>query len=233
MIPLVILPTYNEAENLPFLIPEVFSALKTHILIIDDHSPDGTGELADKLSKDHEGISVLHRPRKLGLGSAYVKGFAWALERTYDPVIQMDSDFSHKPSDIPALISALGAADFALGSRYVPGGGIVNWPAWRLWVSELGNVYARRILKVGVRDLTGGFKVWRRKVLEALDLAKILSDGYSFQVETTFRAIRKGFRPVEVPIVFNDRTRGRSKISRRILFEAMWTVWKLRLSARS
>ncbi len=233
MTPLVILPTYNEIENLPVFIPEVFSAVKTHILIIDDNSPDGTGELAERLSKDDENISVLHRPKKLGLGSAYVKGFLWALEKKYDPIIQMDSDFSHSPSAIPKLISALDHADFAVGSRYIGGGTIENWPGWRLAVSEIGNVYARTILGVGIRDLTGGFKAWKRKTLESLPLSHIISDGYSFQVETTFRAMQKGFKPVEVPITFRDRTRGKSKISRRILFEAMWTVWRLKFSAQS
>ncbi len=206
------------------------SAVKTHILIIDDNSPDGTGALADRLSKDDETISVIHRPKKLGLGSAYVKGFQWALERNFDPIIQMDSDFSHNPASIPKLISALDHADFAIGSRYVGGGGTENWPAWRLAVSELGNVYARNILGIGIRDLTGGFKAWKRKVLETIGLENIFSDGYSFQVETTYRAIKKGHAAAEIPIVFKDRTRGKSKISRRIVLEAMWTVWKLKFS---
>ena len=233
MNPLVILPTYNEIENLPHFIPQVLSALKTHILIIDDRSPDGTGELADRLAKEHSAIQALHRPKKLGLGSAYIAGFKWALERNYDVIVQMDSDFSHSPEDIPKLVDALSGADIAIGSRYAPGGSIQNWPRWRLLVSELGNVYARSVLKLAVSDVTGGFKAWKRKVLESIDLKNIISDGYAFQVETTFRAVRKGFKVAEVPIHFKDRTRGRSKISRRILFEAMWIVWKLRLSARS
>lgn len=185
------------------------------------------------MAREHGAIHVLHRPKKMGLGSAYVKGFLWALERKYDPIIQMDSDFSHNPKDIPRLIQLLDQADFAIGSRYAPGGSIENWPKWRLWISEMGNVYARSILNAGILDITGGFKAWKRKVLEAIGLEKIFSDGYAFQVETTYRAMQKGFKPVEIPIVFKDRTQGKSKISRRILFEAMWVVWKLRFSARS
>lgn len=230
---LVVLPTYNEIENLPEFVPAVLSALKTDVLIIDDHSPDGTGELAEKMAREHAAIHVLHRPKKLGLGSAYVKGFQWALERRYDVIVQMDSDFSHAPGDVPNLVAALSEADFAIGSRYLKEGSIQNWPKWRLWVSEMGNAYARSVLNLETRDLTGGFKAWKRKVLEAIDLKKILSDGYAFQAETTFRAGQKGFKSVEIPIVFKDRTQGRSKISRKILLEAMWVMWKLRLSGRS
>jgi len=225
---LLILPTYNEAENLPEIVPQILSALKTDILIIDDHSPDGTGELAEKMAKEHASIHVLHRPTKMGLGSAYVKGFLWALEKTYDSFIQMDSDFSHNPKDLPRFVQGLDRADFVIGSRYVEGGSIADWPKWRLWVSEMGNIYARSVLNLGIQDLTGGFKCWKRQVLEALDLKNILSDGYAFQVETTFRAMKKGFIPAEIPIIFKDRTQGKSKISRRILFEAMWVVLKLK-----
>ncbi len=165
----------------------------------------------------------------MGLGSAYVHGFKWALARDFDVIVEMDSDFSHNPEDLPRLAEALGDADVVLGSRYVSGGGISNWPQHRLFISSLGNLYARMILQAGLQDLTGGFKFFRRKVLESIDLNKIWSDGYAFQIETTYRVIQQGFRVKEVPIVFKDRTRGKSKISRRVIWEAIWVVWKLKL----
>ncbi len=234
MNPILILPTYNEIENLESFVAEVLANFKTNILIVDDNSPDGTGKLADKLAAGNPAISVEHRAGKMGLGSAYVHGFKWALARDFDTIIEMDSDFSHNPKDLQRLADGLGksgeeTADIVLGSRYVPGGGILNWPPHRLFISALGNYYARAILWLGVKDLTGGFKVFRRKVLETINLDKIWSDGYAFQIETTTRAIQKGFKVKELPIIFKDRTRGQSKISRKVVFEAVWLVWKLRL----
>ncbi len=225
---LLILPTYNEIENIVPFVREVLSNIQTHILIVDDNSPDGTGTLADQLSKENPFISVLHRSKKLGLGSAYVTGFRWALERPFEVIAQMDSDFSHSPKDLPRLIEALAHCDIALGSRYIEGGSIENWPKSRLLVSEIGNIYARSLLGSNVRDLTGGFKAFKRKVIESLALDQILSDGYAFQIETTYRSLKNGFRLTEVPIVFKDRTRGKSKISRKVLWEAMWIPWKLK-----
>lgn len=229
MNPLLILPTYNEIENLEAFVSEVIAHFKASILIVDDNSPDGTGSLADKLAKGNPFISVLHREKKMGLGSAYVAGFKWALARDYDVIIEMDSDFSHSPKDLPRLCAALTDADVVLGSRYIPQGGVANWPWHRLFISQLGNAYARGILKLPYQDLTGGFKFFKREVLEAIDLDKVLSDGYAFQIETTYRALQKGFKVKELPIVFKDRTRGKSKISRRVVLEAVWVVWKLRL----
>lgn len=235
MNPVIILPTYNEIENLEAFVAEVIANFKTTILIVDDNSPDGTGKLADKLAAGNPFINVLHRQKKMGLGSAYVAGFKWALGKNYDVIIEMDSDFSHNPKDLPRLCAALdgkggeGGADLVLGSRYIPEGGVANWPWHRLLISQLGNVYARGILKLPYQDLTGGFKFFRRKVLETIDLDRILSDGYAFQIETTYRAIQKGFKVKEAPIIFKDRTRGKSKISRRVVLEAVWVVWKLRV----
>lgn len=231
----IILPTYNEVENLEPFVGEILANFKTHVLIVDDNSPDGTGKLADKLAAGNPAISVEHRAGKKGLGSAYVHGFKWALARDFDTIIEMDSDFSHNPKDLQRLVEGLEGksreenADLVLGSRYVEGGGILNWPPHRLFISALGNYYARAILWLGVKDLTGGFKVFRRKVLETINLDKIWSDGYAFQIETTTRAIQKGFKVKELPIIFKDRTRGQSKISRKVVFEAVWLVWKLRL----
>jgi dolichol-phosphate mannosyltransferase len=224
----VLLPTYNERENLAAILPAVRSASGADILVIDDASPDGTGELAEQIAKTSPFLSVLHRARKLGLGTAYVEGFRWALDKGYDAVIQMDSDFSHDPEDLPRLIRALEKADFVIGSRYVPGGSIRGWSWHRKAISAFGNFYARAILSCPVRDLTGGFKVWSRRALESLELSSILSDGYSFQIETTVRALSKGYRFAEEPIVFKDRRFGSSKLSKKIVWEAVWKVWKLR-----
>lgn len=229
MKPVIVLPTYNEKENLEPFVRELRKQFDGHLLIVDDNSPDGTGEIAEALAKRDARVAVLHRAGKLGLGSAYVKGFQWALERDFDAVLEMDSDFSHDPADVPRLLEALQDCELALGSRYVAGGAIQNWPWHRLAISGLGNWYARAILWAGVKDLTGGFKAYRREALQAIDLPKIWSDGYAFQIETTFRVRQKGFRIREVPIRFKDRTRGVSKISRRVLWEALWLVWKLRL----
>jgi dolichol-phosphate mannosyltransferase len=226
----VCLPTYNERENLAALV----QALGRHgvrVLVIDDASPDGTGELADRLAEELDYVEVLHRPRKEGLGPAYLDGFRRALAEGAELILEMDCDFSHDPDDVPRLIGATDDADLVLGSRYVPGGAIGNWGLVRRAVSAGGSLYARLLLGVPIRDLTGGFKCYRREVLEAIDLAAVSSRGYAFQIETTYRAIRAGFRVVEVPIVFVDREVGGSKMSRSIVLEAIWKVPALRLSA--
>jgi dolichol-phosphate mannosyltransferase len=226
----VCLPTYNEREN----IGRMVSALAdkgVSVLVIDDNSPDGTGELADRLAAEHSFVEVLHREHKEGLGPAYLAGFRRALAGGADLVLEMDADFSHDPADVPRLIRRARDADVVLGSRYVEGGSIADWGRLRRVVSAGGSLYARVVLGVKVRDLTGGFKCFRREVLEALDLDAITSRGYAFQIETTYRALRAGFRVVEIPIVFADRERGGSKMSRRIVLEAIWKVPALRLRA--
>ena len=227
----VCLPTYNERENLP----QVLDALEPHgvrVLVIDDNSPDGTGELADRLASERAWVSVLHRERKEGLGPAYLAGFREVLRGEAEYVLEMDADLSHDPAVVPRLIDACaGGADLALGSRYVPGGGTANWSRGRRFVSAGGSLYARVLLGLQIRDLTGGFKCFRREVLETIDLAAVHSKGYAFQIELTYRAVRAGFDVVEVPIVFADRTRGRSKMSRAIFLEAVARVPALRLGA--
>ena len=203
------------------------------ILIVDDNSPDGTGEIADGLAADLPNVAVLHRPRKEGLGPAYIAGFRRALDEGAGLVLEMDSDFSHDPASLPALLSAAEGADLVIGSRYVPGGGTSDWGLLRRAISRGGSAYARLVLGLQVRDLTGGFKCFRREVLEAIDLDSIGSKGYAFQVEMTYRAIRRGFRAVEVPIVFRDRQVGSSKMGRAIVAEAIWRVPLLRLRERS
>jgi len=199
--------------------------------VIDDGSPDGTGELADRLAQEIPNVSVLHRDRKEGLGPAYIAGFRQALEDGAELVLEMDCDFSHDPADVPRLIAGADDADLVLGSRYVAGGGVRNWSAMRRFISAGGSWYARTVLGIGVRDLTGGFKCFRRAVLEAIPLDRIDAKGYAFQIETTYRAVRAGFRVAEVPIVFVDRTEGHSKMSRAIVLEAVWRVPLLRLRA--
>jgi dolichol-phosphate mannosyltransferase len=222
----VILPTYNEAENLERIAGAVLERLPVsrQVLIVDDNSPDGTGEIADRLAAASESVSVLHRERKEGLGPAYLAGFRVALGSGAQRIVEMDADFSHDPAYLPALIEATENADLAIGSRYVPGGGVTEWGAFRRFVSRGGSAYARAALGLPIRDLTGGFKCFRREVLEAIDLDTIQARGYAFQVETTYRAIRAGFRVVEVPIVFNDRREGTSKMSNAIIAEAIWRV---------
>jgi dolichol-phosphate mannosyltransferase len=200
------------------------------VLVVDDGSPDGTGTLADELAARDPRVNVLHRVRKEGLGKAYLAAFGWALERDYGLVLEMDADFSHDPRHLPALLAGAQEADLVLGSRYVPGGGTVNWGLGRRIISRGGSLYARTILGVAVRDLTGGFKCFRREVLEAIDLATVECSGYAFQIELTYRALRRGFRVVEVPIVFADRRVGQSKMSRRIVLEAIRKVWSIRFS---
>jgi dolichol-phosphate mannosyltransferase len=228
---LVCLPTYDERENLEPITRAILDATPAvDVLVIDDNSPDGTGELADRLAGAEPRLHVLHRAGKAGLGKAYLAGFAWALERGYDLVLEMDADFSHNPRYLPRMLELAGKADLVLGSRNVRGGGTVNWGVGRKLLSRGGSFYARTILGVGVRDLTGGFKCFRREVLEAIDLATVECSGYAFQIELTYRALRKGFRVVEMPIVFEDRRVGHSKMSRRIVLEAIAKVWSIRRS---
>jgi dolichol-phosphate mannosyltransferase len=227
---IVCLPTYNERANIEPML-RALTPLGVRVLVIDDNSPDGTGEIADRLAGELDFVSVLHRERKEGLGPAYIAGFRRALAEGADYVLEFDCDFSHDPRDVPRLIAACeNGADLALGSRYVPGGGTRNWGLGRRFVSIGGSWYARTLLGVGVRDLTGGFKCYRRQVLERIDLDAIRSLGYAFQIETTYRTIRAGFSVVEVPIVFSDRIEGTSKMSRAIVLEAVKRVPVLRLS---
>jgi len=228
----VCLPTYNEREN----VERMVRALGEHgvsVLVIDDNSPDGTGELADGLARELAHVEVLHRGRKEGLGPAYLAGFRRALADGAELILEMDCDFSHDPADVPRLVAAAGEADLALGSRYVPGGSVGNWGLLRRAVSEGGSLYARLLLGVGVRDLTGGFKCFRREVLEAIELDDITTHGYAFQVEMTYRAIRRGFRVVEVPIVFRERRVGKSKMDLSIVAEAVWRLPLLRFGRGS
>jgi dolichol-phosphate mannosyltransferase len=227
----VCLPTYNERENLERMV-EALADKGVSVLVIDDNSPDGTGELADRLAAQHDHVEVLHRPRKEGLGPAYLAGFAQALaDPEVELVLEMDADFSHNPDDVPRLIAAAKDADLVLGSRYVKGGSIGSWGALRRFVSAGGSLYARILLGVPVHDLTGGFKCFHRRVLETLDLAAVDSRGYAFQIETTYRTLRAGFRVVEVPITFVDREHGGSKMTRTIVLEAIWKVPLIRLAA--
>ncbi len=228
---LVCLPTYDERENLALIVAAIHAAApEVDVLVIDDASPDGTGALADEIAARDPRVNVLHRSGKQGLGRAYLAGFAWALERDYALVLEMDADFSHDPRYLPALLARAEDADLVLGSRYVAGGRTVNWGLGRRLVSRGGSLYARAILGVQIRDLTGGFKCFRREVLEAIDLPSVECSGYAFQIELTHRALMLGFRVAEVPIVFADRRVGRSKMSRRIVLEAMSKVWSMRLS---
>ncbi len=233
----LILPTYDEAENLEALVEAALEQLASTglahtILVVDDNSPDGTGVIADRLSSQHASVEVLHRPAKEGLGRAYLAGFDRALSAGADLVMQMDSDFSHDPADIPRLIAAAGAADVVLGSRYVPGGGVTNWALRRRILSRGGCAYARLILGVPVRDLTGGFKCWNRRALEDLDLEGVDTHGYGFQIEMSYRATKAGFTIAEVPILFRERREGQSKMDTRITLEAVWKVPALRLRRR-
>ena len=226
----VCLPTYNERENVERMVRTLHD-LGVHVLVIDDNSPDGTGGIADGLAAELTGVSVLHRARKEGLGPAYLDGFRRALDDGAELILEMDCDFSHDPADVKRLIDAAESADLALGSRYATGGGTRNWGPVRRFISRGGSLYAQLILGLPVRDLTGGFKCYRRAVVEALPLDEIHSKGYAFQIETTYRTIRKGFTVREVPIVFVDRVEGGSKMSRSIVVEAVWKVPALRLAA--
>ena len=233
--PWLILPTYNEAENIEAIVTAAGDVLATtdgeayKILIVDDGSPDGTGEIGDRLARAREQVEVLHRTEKNGIGPAYLAGFRHALDRGAGYAMEMDSDFSHDPADLARLLAAVRAgADLALGSRYVPGGGVSDWGLLRRFISEGGSTYARWVLGLRVKDLTGGFKCFKREVLEAIHFDSVRSQGYAFQVELTYRAVRAGFEVVEVPIVFKDRELGQSKMSWRIAAEAMWLVPRLR-----
>jgi dolichol-phosphate mannosyltransferase len=232
----LVLPTYNEAENIGPLVraalPQLASTGMAHrILIVDDNSPDGTGTIADGLAAELDAVQVLHRERKEGLGRAYLAGFATALAAGATHVLEMDSDFSHDPADLPRLLAAADAADLVLGSRYVPGGGVTEWGLLRRVLSRGGSTYARLVLGVPVRDLTGGFKCFNRRVLEGVDLDGIRADGYGFQIELTYRAVQAGFTVAEVPIRFRERRVGTSKMTARIALEAVWKVPALRFRA--
>jgi dolichol-phosphate mannosyltransferase len=229
---LVCIPTYNEADNLEPITQAVLQAEpRVDILVVDDNSPDGTGQIADRLAAREPRIRVLHREKKEGLGRAYLAAFRWALAEGYTYIIEMDADFSHDPRFLPGLLDAAEAgADLVLGSRYVTGGGTVNWGIGRQIISKGGSLYARTILGVGVQDLTGGFKCFHRRVLEGLGLEEVQSTGYAFQIELTYRTLKKGFTVREIPIVFEDRRVGQSKMSRKIFLEALTMVWKLRLT---
>jgi dolichol-phosphate mannosyltransferase len=230
---LVITPTFNEAQNIEPLTREIFKHLpETDILIIDDNSPDGTGTIADRLARESGGrISVMHRPGKMGLGSAYKAGFKFALQKDYRAVFEMDADFSHDPSYLPEFLKKIDDHSLVLGSRYIEGGGVENWTLSRKFISKGGTFYSKLILGIPFNDLTGGFKCFRRDALEALDLDAVSSEGYSFQIEMTYKVHRKGLAITEVPIVFRERRQGKSKMSWKIFFEAMYLVWKIRFSA--
>jgi len=228
---LVIVPTYDEAPNLERVLGRLRSAVpEAHVLVADDNSPDGTGAIADRLAATDDHVHVLHRPGKQGLGTAYIAGFGWGLERGYDVLVEMDADGSHRPEDLPRLLTALRQADLVLGSRWVPGGEVVNWPASRKLISRGGTTYARLALGLPLRDATGGYRAFRRATLEGLDLQTVSSQGYCYQIDLASRAVRRGWRVVEVPITFVEREHGASKMSRAIVTEALWrvTAWGLR-----
>ena len=230
---LVIVPTYNERENISRLIQAVLEKdPRLDVLVVDDGSPDGTGDIVQNLGAQNDRVHLLRRPKKLGLGTAYIAGFKWSLERRYDYTFEMDADFSHDPGHLPEFLRAIETADLVLGSRYRHGKvTVVNWPIKRLLLSYYANVYARIVTGLPLWDATGGYKVYRRTVLESIDLDDVRSNGYAFQIEMSFRAWRKKFRIVEIPIVFVDRTEGTSKMSKSIVREAVWMVWRLRFWA--
>lgn len=227
---LIVIPTYNEKENIEAITGTVLGLpYDFHVLVVDDNSPDGTGDIADRLSAADGRIHVLHRTKKEGLGPAYIAGFRWALARDYDLIFEMDADFSHRPEYLHDFMRAIEDADLVLGSRYIRGVNVVNWPLSRLLISYFANQYSRIVTGLPVRDATGGFKCFRRRVLESIDLSRVNCTGYAFQIELTMRAAARGFRVTEVPIIFYDRTKGTSKMSVRIAREAAVMVWKLRL----
>lgn len=229
---LVVVPTYDERDNLPRLVPLILDQdTRLDVLIIDDASPDGTGEVADRIAADEPRLHVMHRKGKLGLGTAYIAGFRWGIEREYDVIFEMDADFSHDPGHLPQFLEAIRDFDVVLGSRYLHGRvTVINWPMARLLLSWFANAYARVATGLPVSDATGGFKCFRREVLEAIELDRIGSEGYAFQIEISLRAWRKGFMVGEIPIVFADRDVGESKMSKRIIWEAVWRVWALRFT---
>jgi dolichol-phosphate mannosyltransferase len=227
---LVVVPTYNERTNIPLLVPAILRQdPRLDVLVVDDNSPDGTGQLADDLARADSRVHVLHRPAKEGLGRAYLAGFAWGLEQGYDYIFEMDADFSHDPKSLPEFLRAIEDADLVVGSRYKAGVNVINWPMSRLLLSIGANQYARVVTGLPLADSTGGFKCFRRRVLESISLERVKSNGYAFQIEMSFLAWKKGFRLREIPIVFTDRVEGQSKMSRKIVREAIWMVWWLRL----
>jgi len=227
---LVIVPTYNERFNIARLIPAILAQDPSlEILVVDDASPDGTGAIVDGIATNNPRVHVIHRGGKLGLGTAYIAGFQWALERKYDLVFEMDADFSHNPERLPEFLEAIRESDVVLGSRYQDGHvNVVNWPMSRLFLSYAANIYARFVTGLPIFDTTGGFKCFRRNVLESIDLNSVKSNGYAFQIEMSYRAWKRGFRLLEIPIIFVDRTEGVSKMSKKIVREAIWMVWRLR-----
>lgn len=226
--PIVVIPTYNEADNVEAMATAVLENLENgEVLFVDDNSPDGTGTIVDKLASTNPKIHIIHRPGKLGLGRAYITGFKWAIENGFTHIFEMDCDFSHDPADLPKLLAATDDADLVLGSRYIGGIRVMNWPLKRLLISTFGGFYVRTITGLPIMDPTGGYKCFTRKVLETIELDKITSNGYSFQVETTHKAWMKGFKIIEVPIMFIERRAGQSKMSGSIAREAFWKVWQL------
>jgi len=224
----VVVPTYNEAENIGKLIKELRSLpISPDVLVVDDNSPDGTWRIVERMAEKDPAVHLLRRPGKLGLGSAYVEGFKWALSRDYDAIVQMDADFSHNPQDVQRLVEALKDCDVVIGSRYSNGVSVINWPIGRLLLSYFANKYARLLTGVKINDLTGGFKAFKREALEALDLDSIKSDGYAFQIEVNFYLWMKRFKMCELPIIFVERRAGQSKLNRSIIWEAFWLVWRL------
>jgi dolichol-phosphate mannosyltransferase len=229
---LIIFPTYNERENIEKIVHAVMPLdPRIHVLIVDDNSPDGTGELADRLATEFNKVFVLHRAEKQGLGRAYIAGFRWAIEQKFDFVFEMDADFSHSPEYLRDFLKEIQNHDLVIGSRYISGVNVINWPMGRLLLSYYANVYTRVITRLPLRDATGGFKCFRREVLESINLDDVRSSGYSFQIEMSMRAWKKGFRIIEIPIIFYDRVAGKSKMSKKIMREAIWMVWALRLKA--
>ena len=227
---LIISPTYNEKENIAIVVQEVFKRdLNYHMLIVDDNSPDGTASIVEKLQESYPNLHLQIRNKKNGLGKAYIFGFKWALSKDYDVTVQMDADMSHHPKETKKMTQLLKKYDLSLGSRYIDGISVVNWPIRRLILSYGANVYSRIVTGMPIKDATGGFKVWRKDVLESIDLEKVRSSGYSFQIEMNFRAWIKGYKLIEHPIIFIDRTVGQSKMSKSIMFEAIWMVWRLRI----
>lgn len=230
--PFVVLPTYNERENVAQMVSELFGLAipNLHVLVVDDFSPDGTAQLVQQLQRQYPSLLLFSRAKKEGLGRAYIAGFQEVLKQGADCIIQMDCDFSHDPKDILKFLESLVEADFVIGSRYISGGKTINWPIYRLILSKFANIYAKFVTKMPIFDLTGGFKAWKSSCLKQIDLESIKTNGYGFQMETTFRAIRKGFKAKEIPITFTERQIGQSKMSRKIVWEALWLVWKIRLN---
>jgi dolichol-phosphate mannosyltransferase len=229
---LIIIPTYNEIENIEPLIGMIHSVVpEVNILVIDDNSRDGTAETVKKIISANSKVDLIERPGKLGLGTAYIAGFKYAIEKGYDFIFEMDGDFSHDPSHLPEFLEAAKEADLVIGSRYIPGGGVVNWSFFRKLISIGGSIYSRIILSLPYKDLTGGFKCFRRETLEAIPLDDIFSEGYSFQIEMTYRVHKKGLRIKEIPIIFKERVGGKSKMSKKIFIEAIFRVWQIRMTA--